>query len=281
METAVIATLDAQKETGVSNAIFEWVNFLFENKSKIESYHLMLGRLKTLKEEINSLKPKNAYLDDTAYQRKLKEGNDYLTNHWLPIKKTYHDKFIELGFTDERPTQIRTLRKILDTWNNKVTDKAEVRKQLAECKKKYNHLQTDKVKLFFDYYDSYNNGFFSTLDEILTEMFDTVLGNKYQALADDLKPYLEQHYPESNCQVLESIIDRKQLPNWVKYKPIWTKQAHAIAFLDYMGWKPNEVKGLFDYRDGKGKVIETTTVTKRSKKPNSELLAIFKKHIHK
>lgn len=277
MGTAVIATLEAQKETGVSNTIFEWVNFLFENKSKIDTYDRVIAKHKRLWREAHSLKPKHPLLDDTAYQRKLKEAQEH-SEVWEKLSKPYLDKFIELGFVEKYGSYKNSLQDILDKWVKYSTDNAISIEQLKECKKKYKHLQNGKVKSFIDYNII---DFFDSLDVVLTEMFDTVLGNKYQALADDLEPYLEQHYKELNCQVLESIIEMKQLPIWVKYKPIWTKQAHAIAFLDYMGWKPNEVKGLFDYRDGKGKVIETTTVTKRSKKPNSELLAIFKKHIHK
>ena len=272
MKTAT-ATVEPQKEAEISNIIFEWVDFLYENKDRIEGYDKTLNKIKALRNEAYSLKPKNAYLDDTAYKRKIKEGQDYFENSWLRIRKEYLDKFSELGFIEKYGTYKNSLKSILDTWNSELSDKSIVRKQLTDCKKKYYQLQTDKIRLF---YEEFNNEFFKCLDYVLTATFDKVLDKKYQALADELEPYLEQY----DANVIESIIDSKQLPYGTE-KPIWRKQADAHAFRDYMEWELKDINRLFRFRNSKDEIIDKTPHNTKSKKPNSGLLAILNKYIIK
>ena len=267
------ATVEPQKEAEISNIIFEWVDFLYENKDRIERYDKTLNKIKALRNEAYSLKPKNAYLDDTAYKRKINEGQDYFENSWLRIRKEYLDKFSELGFIEKYGTYKNSLKSILDTWNSELSDKSIVRKQLTDCKKKYYQLQTDKIRLF---YEEFNNEFFKCLDYVLTATFDKVLGNKYQALADELKPYLEQY----DANVIESIIDSKHLPYGAE-KPIWRKQADAHAFRAYMEWELKDINRLFRFRNRKSEIIDKTNHNTKSKEPNSDLLAILTKYIIK
>ena len=269
------ATAEPQKQAYSSNIIFEWVDFLHSKKSKIGTYHRMLSRIKSSREEVYSLEPKSPYLDDTAYKKKFEEGRDYFVRHWLPIRKTYLDKFSELGFVEKYGSYKNSLREILNTWNGKVTDKSVVKGQLEACKEKYNQLQTDNVRLFLE---EFNDGFFRSLDVVLKETFDEVLGNKYQSLTDELEPYLERF----DADVIESIIDRQQLPQGAE-KPIWRKQANAHVFRDYMKWELKDINRLFCFKNGRGQIIDKTThnTKSKSKEPNSELLAILSRHIIK
>ena len=277
META---TVEPQKEAEISNIIFEWVDFLYQNKSNIESYDKVIGKYRRLWSEAHSLKPKHPLSDDTAYQKKLKEAREQ-TEILKSLQKKYFKKYTELGFEKyaelglDRPTIIQpySFREILDEWVKKTTDKTKAREQLTDCKNKYNQLQTDNVQTFLSLTFFF---FFEYMGRALNEIFDKVLGNKYQALADELEPYLEQY----DANVIESIIDSKQLPYGAE-KPIWRKQADAHVFKNYMKWGLKDINKLFRFRNRKGEIIDETAHNTKSKEPNSDLLAILTKYIIK
>ena len=274
------ATVEPQKEAEISNIIFEWVDFLYQNKSNIESYDKVIGKYRRLWSEAHSLKPKHPLSDDTAYQKKLKEAREQ-TEILKSLQKKYFKKYTELGFEKyaelglDRPTIIQpySFREILDEWVKKTTDKTKAREQLTDCKNKYNQLQTDNVQTFLSLTFFF---FFEYMGRALNEIFDKVLDKKYQALADELEPYLEQY----DANVIESIIDSKQLPYGAE-KPIWRKQADAHVFKNYMKWGLKDINKLFRFRNRKGEIIDETAHNTKSKEPNSDLLAILTKYIIK
>lgn len=276
------ATVEPQKEAEISNIIFEWVDFLYQNKSNIESYDKVIDKYRRLWSEAHSLEPKHPLSDDTAYQKKLKEAREQ-TERLKSLQKKYFKKYTELGFEKyaelglDRPTitQTYSFREILDEWVKKSTDKTKAREQLTDCKNKYNQLQTDNVQTFLALTFFF---FFEYMGRALNEIFDKVLGNKYQALANELEPYLEQY----DANVIESIIDSKQLPYGTE-KPIWRKQADAHKFRDYMDWELKDINKLFRFRNSKDEIIDKTThgTKSKSKEPNSDLLAILTKYIIK
>lgn len=279
MKTAT-ATVEPQKEAEISNIIFEWVDFLYENKDRIESYAKVIDKYRRLWREAHSLEPKHPLSDDTAYQKKLKEAREQ-TERLKSLQKKYLAKYTELGFEKyaelglDRPTitQTYSFREILDEWVKKTTDKTKAREQLTDCKNKYNQLQTDNVQTFLSLTFFF---FFEYMGRALNEIFDKVLDKKYQALADELEPYLEQY----DANVIESIIDSKQLPYGTE-KPIWRKQADAHAFRVYMDWELKDINRLFRFRNSKDEIIDKTPHNTKSKKPNSGLLAILNKYIIK
>ena len=115
--------------------------------------------------------------------------------------------------------------------------------------------------------------FFGYLNEFLKETFDKHLGKKYNDLSNDLKPFLERY----DADVIESIIDSKQLPYGAE-KPIWKRQADAHVFSDNFKIAVKDMNEMFRFKNGKGDIIDKLKHNTKSKSENSYLADILTRH---
>lgn len=255
-----------------TNKVFELVEYLYRERERIASYKKILEKKRRLNNEAYSLEPKSPLAEDTLYKQKLREYEEYVTKNKVDRFLDEHRnkiselgftlnsiKTTELGYTIHRYNYRQQIQDIITVWLNNITDKVEARKQLAECKRQYNELQTEEVQFVLDWIDG---EFFYVLNDELKETFDRHLGKKYNDLSSDLKPYLE-HF---DADVIESIIDYKRLPQGAE-KPIWRRQADAHVFSKCFNIDIKEMNKMFLYRNGKGDVIKKLSHNTKSKSP--------------
>lgn len=150
-------------------AIFEFIDFLDKNKKEyVEKYIPLCNELKKLDEQRNALKPTANYRDKQAYesiQKEIKEKFNPITeNVYNPITS----KLKELGIWsgDDIYTSI---------WNNNISE-------ITDFKRNFSKRDTEQVfeykKKYLSFRSETNSDFlslsfvFSTLDEILKELFD-------------------------------------------------------------------------------------------------------------
>lgn len=241
-----------------TNKVFELVEYLYIERERIASYKKILEKKRRLNNEAYSLKPKSPLAEDTLYKQKLREYEEYVTKNKVDRFLDEHvNKLSELGFTFNG-SYMQQIQNIITVWINNITDKVEARKQLTECKRKHDELQTEEVQFVLDCISVC----FFDLNYILKEVFDKHLGKKYNDLSSDLKPYLERY----DADVIESIIDYKRLPQGAE-KPIWKRQADAHVFSKCFKIDMKEMNKMFLYRNGKGDVIEKLGYNTKSKSP--------------
>lgn len=255
-----------------TNKVFQLVEYLHGERRGLATYKRVIDKVRSLRNEVDSLKPKSPLSDDTLYNRKQKELDEYVAcskvdkftdNHRNKISElgfTLNSiKTTELGYTIRWRSYRQEFKNVIDNWADNATDKVEARKQLAECKRQYNELQTEEVQFVLDWI---GGEFFYVLNDELKETFDRHLGKKYNDLSNDLKPYLERF----DADVIESIIDYKRLPQGAE-KPIWRRQADAHVFSKCFKIDMKEMNKMFLYRNGKGDVIEKLGHNTKSKSP--------------
>lgn len=243
-----------------TNKVFQLVEYLYNERSNLATYKKVVEKVRKLRNEVDSLKPKSPLSDDTLFNKKRKELDEYVANSKVDkFIDNHRNKISELGFTLGSGIYKSEFQNIITAWLNNITDKVEARKQLAECKRQYNELQTEEVQFVLEWM---SNLFFDGLNYDLKIIFDEHLGKKYNDLSNDLKPYLERF----DADVIESITDYKRLPQGAE-KPIWRRQADAHVFSKCFKIDMKEMNKMFLYRNGKGDVIEKLGHNTKSKSP--------------
>ena len=255
-----------------TNKVFQLVEYLYNERSNLATYKKVAEKVRRLRNEVYSLKPKSPLSDDTLYNRKQKELDEYVACSKIhEFSEKHRNKISELGFTlnSIKTTELgytlrwhsyrQEFKNVIDNWADNATDKDGARKQLTECKRQYNELQTEEVKFVLDWIDG---EFFYVLNDELKETFDRHLDKKYKYLSTELVPFLERY----DADVIEGIIDYKRLPQGAE-KPIWKRQADAHVFSKYFNIDIKEMNKMFLYRNGKGDVIEKLGYNTKSKSP--------------
>ena len=243
-----------------TNKVFQLVEYLYSERRELATYKRVIDKVRRLRNEVYSLKPKSPLSDDTLYNRKQKELDEYVACSKIhEFSEKHRNKISELGFTLNSVIYKSEFQNIITVWLNNITDKVEARKQLAECKRQYNELQTEEVQFVLKWISGL---FFDDLNYILKKTFDEHLGKKYNDLSNDLKPHLE-HF---DADVIESIIDYKRLPQGVE-KPIWRRQADAHVFKECFNIDMKDLNKMFLYRNSKGEVIKKLDYNTKSKSP--------------
>ncbi|MDD4439288.1 MAG: hypothetical protein PHS04_14835 [Tissierellia bacterium] len=266
-----------------TNKVFELVEYLYSERRELATYKRVIDKVRRLRNEVDSLKPKSPLSDDTLYNRKQKELDEYVAcskvdkftdNHRNKISElgfTLNSiKTTELGYTIRWRSYRQEFKNVIDNWADNATDKVEARKQLAECKRQYNELQTEEVQFVLDWI---GGEFFYVLNDELKETFDRHLGKKYNDLSSDLKPFLE-HF---DADVIESIIDYKRLPQGAE-KPIWKRQADAHRFSKHFNIDTKDMNKMFLFRDSKGNLKDNLRPNSESKSSNSEFSDVLSKY---
>jgi len=150
-------------------ALFEFIDFLDKNKAEyIQKYIPLCDELKVLDKQKNALKPNENYKDKQSYdsiQKQIENKFEPITDN---IYKPITSKLKELGIWsgDDVYTSI---------WNNNISEISDFKRNFSE----------EDLKQIFHYKQKYlnfraqaNSDFlclsfvFSTLDEILKELFD-------------------------------------------------------------------------------------------------------------
>ncbi len=224
----------------VTNKIFDLIDCLLKNRDTIERYSKVIERKRNLENEVYRLKPKNQLEDDSAYEAKKRELDNFVENSEKAFSKimSYSEKIESLSFKMTFGTYKNDLTDILIKWLNSVTDKDEAKKQLQDYRQKYKKLQSDKAQLFLTYL---NGLFFSDLDFILKETFSTYLKNPYEGISLELKLFLENGTDE----IIERIIVDKELPPDAQ-KPKWKRNVDAVRFGRHLGLSNRQLRDLFD-----------------------------------
>jgi hypothetical protein len=149
-------------------ALFDFINFLDENKSAFEKYIPLCNDLKKLDIQRNSLNPENNYKDKYLYdeiQDKIKDKfKPIIENIYNPITTKLLDLKIWAG--DDIVTSI---------WNNNISEISDFKRNFS----KEDAIEVFKYKLkYLNFRQEVNNDFlclsliFSALDEILKQLFD-------------------------------------------------------------------------------------------------------------
>lgn len=266
-----------------TNKVFELVEYLYSERRELATYKRVIDKVRRLRNEVYSLKPKSPLSDDTLYNRKQKELDEYVACSKIhEFSEKHRNKISELGFTlnSIKTTELgytlrwhsyrQEFKNVIDNWADNATDKDGARKQLTECKRQYNELQTEEVKFVLDWIDG---EFFYVLNDELKETFDRHLGKKYNDLSSDLKPYLERY----DADVIESIIDYKRLPQGTE-KPIWKRQADAHRFSKHFNIDTKDMNKMFLFRDSKGNLKDNLRPNSESKSSNSEFSNVLSKY---
>lgn len=231
-----------------TNKVFELIDYLIKNIENIKKYEKLMKQYDRLRDEMRYLEPANALEDDTKYKEKEKEF-DVLLVKWDEIKKPYNDKINSFEFN--RYYFQKDLKSILNKWIKNIIEKedAEIKKnalnEIREYKDKFTMLQTDLIIKFmrhlnFDFYDlDYVLNGSTIYDDV--GFFSKYIQPKYSGLSKALQDYLKG----ANDEVIESIIDNKQLPHGAT-KPQWIKKADAVRFGKYVGLEYSQLRELFD-----------------------------------
>lgn len=241
------------KAINENNKVFELIDYLFNNIEKIKTYQKLMEKYDTLRTEIDNLKPKNELEDDTEYQKKKKEFNEFITT-WNKIKEPYSNKIDSFEIIDkyDRGLFKNDLENILTTWIKNITEngsaenKKDALKEIRDYRDKFKALQTDLITEFM-----WHLGFsilFSDLECILNGnsfdgvgFFNQYIQPKYSGLSKALQDYLEG----ATDDVIESIIDEHKLPQGA-VKPKWKSNADGARFGKYVGLSYSQLRGLFD-----------------------------------
>lgn len=255
--TAQTAPITAEQPT---NKVFELVDYLKQNKEKIENWEAVLKKHETLKNERNSLKPKNNLEDDTAYRAKEREFNQYQRHLQQKTFKEALSKFKTevMNFGLHIPiydSHQRKIKKEFTNWEKNINshNRMQENAKLTKCKANYYSLPHEAIDLLLKYLDNDLKFFYSDLQFVLTGdnsddgMFKRYGASKYKGIANDLSPYLSG----ATDEVIEFIIDLKTLPNGAN-KPKWKFKTDGWRFGKYVGLTNAELRGLFD-NDIRGK----------------------------
>jgi len=236
-----------------NNKVFELIDYLFENIEKIKTYQKLMEKYDTLNNEVDYLKPKNLLLDDTEYQKKKKEFDEFCIS-WKKIIKPYSNKIDSFEIIDkyDRGLFKNDLENILTTWIKNITEngsaenKRDALKEIRVYRDKFKALQTDLITKFM-FHVGYSI-LFSDLECILIGnsfdgigFFNQYIQPKYSGLSKALEPYLEG----ATDDVIESIIDEHKLPQGAD-KPKWKRNADGARFGKYVGLENRQLRELFN-----------------------------------
>lgn len=241
------------KAINENNKVFELIDYLFNNIEKIKTYQKLMEKYDTLNNEVDYLKPKNLLLDDTEYQKKKKEFDEFCIR-WEKIIKPYSNKIDSFEIIDkyDRGSFKNDLENILTTWIKNITEngsaenKKDALKEIRVYRDKFKALQTDLITKFMWYLGF--STLFSGLECILIGnsfygigFFNQYIQPKYSGLSKALATYLEG----ATDEVIESIIDEHKLPQGA-VKPKWKSNADGARFGKYVGLSYSQLRELFD-----------------------------------